>query len=282
VKIPVLIVATFLALGQSNLKPDPPHKCPDCDDWNKEVPPSRVFGNTYFVGTDGLSSVLVVSNAGSILLDGGLPQTAPIIDANIRTLGFKTEDIKLILNSHAHYDHAGGIAALQRVSGATVAAREPGKRAIERGEPTLDDPQFAFGRAANAYPSVPNVRAVADGETLRLGDVSITAHAVPGHTPGATTWTWKSCERSRCLEIVYADSLNAVSADDFRFSGDNTHPSLVPTFRKSIDVVRNLPCDAIISVHPTRPFIKPGGCRAYADGAEKRLDARLAEEQRSR
>jgi metallo-beta-lactamase class B len=282
VRIPVLIVATFLAIGQSNLKPDPPHKCGDCKTWNKEVPAARVFGNTYFVGTAGLSSVLVVSNAGLILLDGGLPQTAPIIDANIRTLGFKTDDVKLILNSHAHYDHAGGIAALQRASGATVVSREPGKRALERGEPTPDDPQFAFGRPANGYAAARNVRAVADGETLRLGDVAITAHAVPGHTPGATTWTWKSCEGPRCLDVVYADSLNAVSADGFRFTGDKTHPSLIPAMRKSIDVVRKLPCDVIISVHPTRPFIKPGGCRAYADGAEKRLEARIAEERTSR
>ena len=281
-KIPILIVATFLAIGQSNLKPDPPHKCFDCDAWNKEVPPERVFGNTYFVGTDGLSSVLIVSNAGSILLDGGLPQSAPIIDANIRKLGFKTEDIKFILNSHAHYDHAGGIAALQRASGATVAAREAGKRAIESGEPTPDDPQYAFGRAANGYPAVRNVRVVADGETLRVGDVAVTAHAVPGHTPGATAWTWRSCEGARCLDIVYADSLNAVSADGYRFTGDATHPSLIPGFRKSIDVIRKLPCDAIISVHPTRPFIKPDGCRQYADGADKRLDARIAEEQKSR
>jgi len=289
VKVPILIVATFLALGQSNLKPDPPHRCGDCDAWNTPIEPTKVFGNTYFVGTSYLGSVLIVSNAGLILLDGGLPQSAPIIDANIRKLGFKTEDIRLILNSHAHYDHAGGIAALQRVSGATVAAREAGKRALERGEPTPDDPQFAFGRAANEFPAVRDVRAVADGETVRVGDAAVTAHATPGHTPGATTWSWRSCEgmrpqlaEGRCLDIVYADSLNAVSSDGFRFTGDSTHPSLVEQMRKSIDVIRKLPCDAIIPVHPAGPFIKPGGCRAYADAAETRLDARVAEERRGR
>ena len=113
-------------------KPDPPHKCADCDDWNKPHEPFRVFGNTYYVGADGRLGGAGHQRPGSILLDGGLPQTAPLIDANIRKLGFKTEDISLIVNSHAHYDHAGGIAALQRASGATVAASAAGRRRSNR------------------------------------------------------------------------------------------------------------------------------------------------------
>jgi len=278
VKLLALAAALLLA-GQSPavLKPDPAHKCADCDDWNKPHEPFKVFGNTYYVGVEGISSVLIVGSQGLILLDGGLPQSAAIIDANIRTLGFKTTDVRMILNSHAHYDHAGGIAALQRFAGATVAASAAGKRAIERGEPTPDDPQYAFGREANAFPPARNVRAVADGETLRLGDLAITAHLVPGHTPGATTWTWRACEGATCRNIVYADSLNAVSAPGFRFTGDATHPSLVEQFRKNITLVRELPCDIAIPVHPTFPLV-PNGCRAHADAAEKRLEARIAEE----
>jgi metallo-beta-lactamase class B len=272
-----------------------------------------VFGNTYYVGVAGLSAILITGAHGSMLLDGGLPQSAALIDANIRTLGFRTEDIKLILNSHAHYDHVGGIAALQRASGAAVAASAAGAKAIERGEPTPDDPQFAFGRAANAFPAVKGVRAVTDGETLRVGDLAITAHLAPGHTPGATTWTWRSCEgprpstgsgrpelvEERCYNMVYADSLNAVSAPAFRFTGDGTHPSLIPTFRATIAKVRALPCDIVIGVHPDftdlagklkrrqqnparDPFVTPNGCRAYADAASKRLDVRIAEEAKSR
>src|SRR5262249_61118562 len=92
------------------------------------------------------SSVLITGSRGHILLDGGLPQSAPLIDANIRRLGFRTQDIKLIASSHAHYDHAGGIAALQRASGATVVASPAGARALERGEPAEDDPRFGFGQ----------------------------------------------------------------------------------------------------------------------------------------
>ena len=133
--------------------------------------PFRVFGNTYYVGVAGLSAILVTSDAGSILLDGGLPQSAALIDENIRALGFRTEAIRLIVNSHAHYDHAGGIAALQRLSGATVAASGSGARALERGGPGADDPQYASGQST-MYPRVNKVRAVADGETLTVGRLS--------------------------------------------------------------------------------------------------------------
>ena len=298
----LLIVLALASQSPSTLKSDPPHRCADCDEWNRPHEPFRVFGNTYYVGTAGLSAVLITTGGGSILLDGGLPQSAPIIDANIRKLGFRTEDIKLIVNSHAHYDHAGGIAALHRASGAEVAASAAGKRALEQGEPTPDDPQYGFGRQANAFPAVKSVRTVKDGETLRVGDLAITAHMTPGHTPGATTWTWRACENSRperaegrCYSVVYADSLNAVSSPEFRFTGDGSRPSIVESFRKTIAKVAALPCDILITVHPgfvdidgklerraarpiSDPFVDPRACRAYAAGAAKRLDARVAEE----
>jgi len=225
----VLALSLGIASAQEppRFQADPPKACDACEAWNAPQQPFRVFGNTWYVGTGGLSAVLVTSPQGHVLLDGGLSQSAPRIDASIRALGFRTEDVRLIVNSHAHYDHAGGIAALQRRSGAKVAASASGARALETGEPTPDDPQYALGREANGYPPVTGVRVVADGETLRVGDVAITAHYTPGHTPGATTWTWRSCEGQHCLDIVYADSLNAVSAPGFRFTGDATHRSLV-------------------------------------------------------
>jgi metallo-beta-lactamase class B len=283
------------ASGQAPaLRPDPPHACEACAEWNAPRAPFKVHGNTYFVGTAGLSSLLVTSEAGHVLLDGGLPQSAPAIDANIRALGHDPAKIRFILNSHAHYDHAGGIAALARVSGATVAASASGAWAISHGEPTKDDPQYAFGRAANAYPAVKKVRSVADGETLRLGPLALTAHYTPGHTPGSTTWTWRSCEGERCLDIVYADSLNAVSAPAFRFSGDAKTPSRVALFERSIATVEALPCDIVIAVHPSLagldekiagrgpgvdPLVDPNGCRAYAASARQRLADRVAQEQ---
>ena len=289
-----LIALLTVVQAPPPFSPDPPKKCLDCDAWNAPREPFKIFGNTYYVGAGGVSAVLIASPGGLIVLDGGLPQTATSIDAAIRKLGFRTQDIRLIVNSHAHYDHAGGIAALQRASGAEVATSAAGARAIERGEPTEDDPQYAFGREANGFPPVKKVRGVGDGETLRVGDLAITAHLTPGHSPGSTTWSWRSCEGERCLNIVYADSLNAVSAPGYRFT---VHAGVIERFRQSIAKVSQLPCDIIIGVHPNQTdldakqqrreqqkeadaFVDPRSCRAYAAGAAKRLDARIAEEKK--
>ena len=276
-RLVAVALTSLLLLGQgaSTLRPDPPITCTDCADWNAPREPYRVFGNTYYVGVKGLSAVLITSPDGLILLDGALPQSAAVIDENIRKVGFRTADIRLILNSHAHYDHAGGIAALQRASGAVVAASPSGARALEQGGPTADDPQFAL---AGKFPAVAKVRVIKDGEVLRVGDLAVTAHFTPGHTPGATTWSWRSCEGSSCKDIVYADSLNAVSAPGFRFSGDQKHPGIVEAFRRSIAKVAALPCDVLLTVHPA--FAEGQTCRTYAAGAAKRLDERIAQERK--
>src|SRR6185295_15759902 len=125
------LLLTAAPSGGREFVPDPPKKCDSCAEWNRDQAPFRVFGNTYFVGVAGLGSVLIASDDGLILLDGGLAESAPLIDAHIRQLGFKTQDVCLIVNSHAHFDHAGGIHALQRASGATVAASPDGARSLE-------------------------------------------------------------------------------------------------------------------------------------------------------
>jgi metallo-beta-lactamase class B len=295
--LPLLFVAAMAPLvATQGFQADPPKACDACKEWNAPREPFRVFGNTYFVGPAGLGAVLVASDDGHVLLDGGLPQSAARIDANIRKLGFHTEDVRLILNSHAHFDHAGGIAALQRASGARVAASASGARAIEQGSAPKDDPQFGFGLEANRFPPVRDVQVVKDGETLRVGRLAITAHLTPGHTPGSTTWTWRSCEGARCLDVVYADSLNAVAAPGFRFTGDGARPGIEAEFRRSIATVAALPCDILLAVHPVftgmdeklrrraqtpaggDPFIEPQACRTYAADAARRLDERVAAE----
>jgi len=288
-----LLVAALLSTAQirAPFKSDPPKMCPQCAQWNAPLDPFRIFGNTYYVGTEGLSSVLITSENGHILLDGALAQSAEQIDAHIRTLRFNLKDVKLIVNSHAHYDHAGGIHALQAASGATVAASKSGANALERGENTTDDPQYGFGHDSNEFPRVRHVRVVKDGDVLRVGSLAITAHLTPGHTPGSTTWTWKSCDGPRCLDIVYVDSLNAISAPGFKYSNDAPR---VAAFRKSIDAVAALPCDVMISVHPdfsrlfdkharfakgdADAFVDSNGCREYAQSMRALLDRRLAQE----
>lgn len=303
-----MILPTFLALalvlpsalskaqGPKVTKDDPPFICDSCDAWNQPQEPFKLHGRSFFVGTHGLSSVLVQTNAGLILLDGGLPQSAPLIEANIRTLGFRVEDIKFILNSHAHYDHAGGIARLQRDSGATVVASPSGAEALLAGMPVKDDPQYGKDGKDGAFPRVPKVKVSADKGILRLGDIAITAHLTPGHTPRSTTWTWTSCEGPACINMVYADSLNPVSSPGFRFLGDRAYPDRSTTFRRSIATVASLPCNLIVSVHPDvsglyerlqkrsvspqpDPLLDKDGCKTYAAGASRRLDDRLKAEQ---
>lgn len=286
-----------LAHGDPPVQTDAPKRCEHCEEWNSPHEPYRVFGNTWYVGVAGLSAILISSDDGLILIDGGLPQSASRIDENIRKLGFRTGQIRVIANSHAHYDHAGGIAALRRASRAEVVASAAGARSIRNGGLVADDPQHGLGREAMCFPPVRRVRVVGDGEVVRVGSLAITAHFTPGHTPGSTTWTWRSCEGERCLDIVYADSLNPISAPGFRFTGDATHPGIIDQFRRSIAVVSALPCDILLTVHPGSsdmderlarrarepgidPFIDPRACSAYAANATERLNRRIEEEKK--
>lgn len=258
-------------------------------EWNAPQTPFRIYGNTWYVGPHGLSAILVDTGKGLALFDGDLPESAAQVEAHVRELGLRVRDIKWILNSHAHADHAGGIAALQRASGAQVLASAGGARELELGGADPADPQYGFGLT---YTPVPQVRVVRDGEVLQLGNMAVTAHYTPGHTPGSTSWTWTSCEGARCLHMVYADSLTALAAPGYRF-GD--HPRYVAAFRRSIARIAALPCDILMTPHPgasdfwkrvarrTSPddaaaLIDAGACRAYAAAAIRTLDAGLAGE----
>jgi metallo-beta-lactamase class B len=275
-----IVFALFLAL---QLVPDPPHKCDDCAAWNKQRDPFKLFGNSYYVGTGGLSAVLVTGEAGHVLLDAGLSQSAPLIDANIRKLGLKTGDIKLILVSHGHFDHGGGVAALQRFTEATVAASASTAQALQRGENTPDDPQFGYGKQFNGFPPTARVRVFKDGEVLTVGKTAITAHLIPGHAPGSTAYTWRSCEGAQCRNMVYADSITSGSAPGFIYG-----PERLALFRRSIEKIAALPCDIVVSPHPfftelfekqkRGSFVDPNGCRAYAAAGLKGLEVRIADE----
>ena len=276
---------------QVTLEPDAPHVCDFCDRLNAPAEPYRIYGDTYYVGTAMISSVLIASEEGLVLVNGGMTQTSPLIAASIEKLGFSLGDLKLIVNTHAHFDHAGGIAALARATGAQVAASAEGASALEAGHPPENDPQRAI--EDNVFPPVPDVRIVADGETVKAGGVEITAHYTPAHTPGSTAWTWSSCEEDKCVDIVFADSFATRSAPGFRFTDD---PGRVDTFRAAIATVAALPCDILLSPSPAsfgaeeklkareenpgvNPFVDPGACRAYAEAAAAGFDKRIAEEQ---
>jgi metallo-beta-lactamase class B len=270
-----------------------PIGCKECADWARPQTPFNIVGNTWYVGPAGLSSILITGPQGHILVDGTLPEAAQQIEANIKALGFRIEDVKLIVNSHMHYDHAGGIAYLQRKSGAQVAAGLASVAALESGDDPVDDPQHELLKDRHVA-KVAHVRGVRDGETLSVGPLRITTHATPGHTAGSTTWSWRSCDTA-CHDVVYIDSISALAGPGFRYTGDATHSDLSPSFFASIDKISALPCDVALVPHPGgthmlekakartpdhNPFIVPGECRTFAEKERRGLQAYLANERK--
>lgn len=271
-------------------------QCGSCVKWNVAQKPFNVIGNTWYVGTAELSSILITGPAGHILIDGDLPQSVPQIEANIKALGFRIEDVKVIVNSHPHFDHAGGIARLARDSGATVMASAAGAAVLRAGVIGRDDPQYeASGNTQ--FPRVAKVRALVDGEVITVGPIKATARMTPGHTRGGASYTWQSCEGKRCRDVAYLDSLTPVASDGFFYTGDARKPSIVPTFNATIAKVRALKCDVVLSAHPDfsdtldklaartkehNTFIDRDGCKTYAADASERLSKRIAVEQRQK
>lgn len=261
------------------------------ESWSQLQAPFKIYGNTHYVGMKGLSAVLITSDRGHALIDGGLPTSAPFIAANVRALGFKVEDIKLILNSHVHFDHAGGIAELQRMSGATVTASKSTASTMRQGIVEADDPQYG---AIPAIAKVSNVSVANDGDIVKVGALQFTMHSTPGHTPGGTSWTWQSCEGSACVNIVYADSLNSIAAPDFRFTKSHRYPTALADFEKSFKTLSAISCDILIAPHPesvdlfgkltrreqgdARAFVDRSACITYVDAARVRLAKRIADE----
>ena len=258
--------------------------CGERDGWSDPAPPAHVFGNVYMVGTCGITVLLITTADGHFLIDGATAEAATGIAENIRKLGFDPKDVRYLLATHEHLDHVGGTAELKRITGAKFVARSAAVAAMASGLPQADDPQH------NLHPAFEGVKTdmvIEDGDALRLGRQALTMIATSGHSPGGTSWTWESCEGKRCRQIVYADSLNAVSADNYRFTD---HPAYVATLRASIARISSLEkCDMLISPHPFQSeffqrlldrskLVDSAGCARYANAAKDRLDTRLAKE----
>ena len=255
----------------------------DPESWTNPAPPVRIHANTYLVGTCGISSILIVGDQGDILIDGGPEAAADLIAANVQDLGFRMQDIKFILMSHEHPDHIGGIARLQRLSGATMIASAPAAKVLESGLPNADDPQAGI---LKTVPTASVGRVIRDGDEVRLGNLMVTAIATPGHTPGAMSWRWVSCDGGVCRTIVYADSLSPVSAPNYKFSD---HPAYVAAYRGSIAKIAASPCEILLTPHPGqsdmphrlalgKPLLDPDACKNFAAVRTKDLDERLAKE----
>lgn len=259
-------------------------RCAGRNGWSDPAPPILIFGNVYDVGTCGITVLLIAGDQGAVMIDGATADAVPSIIANVERLGFRLADVKLLLSTHEHLDHAAGLNDLQRQTGATMIATLASRVALESGVPAADDPQRSG--SAPRFSGVRVNRIVRDGEVVRLGTLRLTAHTTPGHAPGSTSWSWRSCEGKICHNVVYADSVSAVSSDTYRFVD---HPAYVETFRASIAKIARLSCDLIVTPHPEAsnlfdrlagkaPLSSKTACAAYAAAGRAKLDQRLIDE----
>jgi metallo-beta-lactamase class B len=250
----------------------------------KPAEPFRIAGNFYYVGANDIASFLITGPEGHVLIDGGYPGTAPMIMASVAKLGFDIRDVKVLLNSEPHFDHAGGLAALQRASGAKLWAGEVSAKAIEAGG---DDPDIMlplraliWARIIRYPPARVDLR-FKDGDTIHVGPVALTAHITGGHTRGCTSWSFPVRDGDRVLNVVSACSLIVLQG--------SRYPEQAADLQHTFGVLRSLPADIWVTSHarlfgryikfaardtaknPVDPFIDPTGYHAYIDSGESRF-----------
>jgi metallo-beta-lactamase class B len=262
--------------------------------------PFRIAGNFYYVGASDVTSFLITSPEGHVLIDGGYPGTPPLILASIGKLGFDIRDVKIILSSEPHFDQAGGLAELQKASGAAIWASTDNADAIETGGvagDTLMLYRLAVLSGFNKYTPARVAHRIKDGETIRLGPIEVTAHITGGHTRGCTSWSIPVREGDRPLNIVSACTLElfpGVSLVD-----PQNYPGIRQDLEKSIRVMRSLPVDIWVTSHarawgryrkyqeslkskdPVTPFIDREGYFKFIDAGERAFRKLLAEQQGS-
>jgi metallo-beta-lactamase class B len=209
--------------------------------WNQPTEPFRIIDNVYYVGTAGLSSFLFVTPEGDILLDAALPDSAPQIEANIRKLGFKLSDVKILLNSHAHFDHSGGLAQLKKDTGAKLIASEGDRSALEGGFYLGSENVKAMGA-----PPVKVDQAIKDGYKLTLGGFTMTAHLTPGHTRGCTSWGWTAHEGGKAYEaLVFCSATIAAN----RLVDPPQYPGIVADYRATFEKAAKMKVDIFLAPH---------------------------------
>ena len=208
--------------------------------WNTPYAPFKVIGNIYYVGTAGVSAYLITSPKGHILIDGILPQSVPLIIANMKTLGFNIRDVKYLLNSHAHIDHAGGLAGLARASGATMIASAADRPFLEAGD-------IGHGPSGGMkFPPVHVDRVIKDGETVKTGDITLTAHLTPGHSPGCTSWSMAASGADGVRRQIFFHCSATVAGQSLM---PEAYPGMVKNFRATFAKVRSFKADVFLANH---------------------------------
>jgi metallo-beta-lactamase class B len=259
--------------------------------WNQPIKPFKIIGNVYYVGASDVTSYLITTPQGHILLDSGFAQTVPLIKANIATLGFKLEDVKILLNGHAHYDHCGGLAALKEATGARFMVMDGDADLLERG----GKGDFYFENRM-AFKPIKADRRLRNNDKVELGGVTLTAIHTPGHTKGCTTWTMKATEGNQAYDVVFAGSS---SVPGYNLLDSPNYPTMVPDYERTFSILKKLPCDIFLGQHggffeliqkaellskgsKNNPFIDPQGYKKYVNQSEKNFYAELKKQQQAR
>jgi metallo-beta-lactamase class B len=284
-----LLIAWISAISKNDAKA---HK--------SDVIPFRIAGNFYYVGREDVSIFLITSPQGHVLIDGGYAYSPPFIAASIKELGFDIKDVKAILSSEAHIEHAAGLSELQRLSGAEIYASDSTAKGIESGGEQIPGPSFLPNRIfanvgiANYEPATVQHK-VKDGDTVRVGLLKFTAHVTSGHTIGCTTWTFTVRDSTRTLNVVDACGLSLT--DGMRFTKPENYPGITADFEHSFATLRSLPVDIWVTGHtqpwgryrkyresleaprPADAFVDREGYAAYVDSAEARVKRKTAEDE---
>ncbi len=254
--------------------------------WTRPFPPFRIAGNLYYVGSEDLAAYLIVTPQGDILINSNLESSVPQIRKSVEALGFRFRDIKILLISHAHYDHCAGSAEIKRLTGAKYEVMEQDVSVVESGGRT--DFQYGSDKAMQ-FPATRVDHVLHDGEHVRLGDADLVAHLTAGHTRGTTTWTMDESEAGRKLHVVIVGSPNVNPG--YRLVGNRTYPQIASDYRRGFQVLKGLPCDIFLGAHggyfglqekydrwkagDRNAFVDPEGYRSYIAEREQAFETEL-------
>ena len=255
-------------------------------DWGQPFPPHRVIGNIYYVGTKGLASYLVTTSEGSILINSSLETSVPLIRASIEKLGFRFQDVKILLISHAHFDHCAGSFLVKELTGAKYMVMDRDVAEVEDG----GKGDFQYGKTPDTlFKPVKVDRVLHDGDQVKLGDAVLTAHLTPGHTKGCTTWTMKAREGGKAYDVVIVGSPNVNAG--YKLVKNALYPQIADDYARMFRVLKSLPCDVFLGAHGnyygmeekfakvkqggTNPFIDPDGYKQYVAEREKTFRSEL-------
>jgi metallo-beta-lactamase class B len=255
-------------------------------DWDQPFPPHRVMDNVYYVGTKGLASYLITTPEGNILINSSLESSVPLIRASIEKLGFRLQDVKILLISHGHFDHCAGSFMIKELTGAKYMVMQQDVAEIEAG----GKGNFQYGNTANTlFKPVKVDRVLHDGDQVKLGDAVLTARLTPGHTKGCTTWTMKARDQGKAYDVVIVGSPNVNAG--YKLVNNSLYPQIAEDYARTFRVLKSLPCDVFLGAHgnyygmeekfakmsqgAANPFIDPEGYKRYVDERDRTFRSEL-------